>query len=210
MPADRPPQQERSRRTLARLLAATIWTLDELGLENATIPRIARKAEVSPATIYRRFESKQALLRAAFLHMLKRSNQANRERAGEKLGGSLERAARTLIDHFFAQFRQHYHLLRALDRFMETDDDPAFVEAAQAIERDNLEQIVQAMLAHRAAIAHPDPERAVRIATLTAATTINTIAFKPRNLWRTVLPEANEALAEELTRTYVAYLKSEA
>jgi AcrR family transcriptional regulator len=209
VPADRAPQQERSRRTVGRLLAATIWILDEVGLESATIPCIARKAEVSPATIYRRFTNKQALLRAAFLHMLKRSNQANREHASEKLGhGPLERAARALIDNFFAQFRQHYHLLRALALFMETDEDPAFVEAAQAIEKDNLNQIVQAMLAHRAEITHPDPELAFLVATLTAATTINTMAFKPRSLWHLVLEDANEALADELTRAYVAYLKS--
>lgn len=209
VPADRLPQQERSRLTLGRLLAATISTLDEVGLENATIPRIARKAEVSPATIYRRFANKQALLRAAFLHMLERGNQANRQHAGEMLGhGSLEHAVRALIDNFFAQFRQHASLLRALSLFMETDEDLAFVEAAQAIEKDNMGQVVQAMLAHRAEISHPEPERALQIATLTVATTINTLAFKPRNLWHIVLGNANETLAAELTRAYVAYLKS--
>src|SRR3546814_9648839 len=62
---DRPPQQERSRRTHARLLEATLKTLAEHGLDGATIPRIARVADVSPATVYRRFVDKQALLRAA-------------------------------------------------------------------------------------------------------------------------------------------------
>src|SRR3546814_16186659 len=43
---DRPPQQERSRRTHARLLEATLKTLAEHGLDGATIPRIARVADV--------------------------------------------------------------------------------------------------------------------------------------------------------------------
>lgn len=204
-----PPKQERSRRTLARLLAATIWTLDEVGLEDATIPRIAEKAEVSPATIYRRFENKQALLRAAFLHMLERSNQASRGMLAEKLGkGSLERAVHELIGLFFAQYHAHYKLLHAMDRFQERDDDEAFVAAARAIEDDSLDQVMQAMLAHRAEITHPDPERAVRIATLTASTAVRMAKLRPRTIWRTVHPEDNESLAKELARAYLAYLKS--
>lgn len=208
-PVARPPKQERSRRTLARLLAATIWTLDEVGLEEATIPRIAARAEVSPATIYRRFEDKRALLRAAFLHMLERSSRASRGLLEEKLShGTLDRAAHELIGLFFAQFRTHYKLLHAMSRFEESDDDPAFAEAARAIEEDNMDQVVQAMLAHRTEITHPDPERAVRIATLTAATAIRMMMLRPQTIWRSVQPEAGDALARELTRAYVAYLRS--
>lgn len=63
------------------------------------------------------------------------------------------------------------------------------------------------MVVHREDMSHPDPEHAVRIATLTAASAIGTIAFKPRSGWRTSQPTTDEALAEELTRGYVAYLK---
>lgn len=204
-----PPKQERSRRTLARLLAATIWTLDEVGLEETTIPRIAEKAEVSPATIYRRFENKQALLRAAFLHMLERSNQTSRVLLAEKLGkGPLERAVRGLIELFFAQYRAHYNLLQAMDRFLEADDNDAFVAAARDIEEKSLDQVIGVMLAHRDEITHPDPERAVRIATLTAANAIRMLSLRPRTIWRTVHPQEKESLADELARAYVAYLKS--
>lgn len=207
-PSSRPPQQERSRRTLSRLLAATIWTLDEHGLEGTTIPRIARVADVSPATVYRRFKDKQALLRAAFLHMLERSNEANREHLGDMLAhGSLERAARKLIDLMFMQFRKHPGLMQALEQFLENDDDPSFVSAAQGIVADNLGQVIKAMLAHRSEMTHPDPESAVRIATLTANTAIGTIAFKPRSQWGTLQPMTDEALADEFARAYVAYLK---
>lgn len=208
--ATHPPRQERSRRTLARLLAATVWTLDEVGLDEATIPRIAAQAGVSPATIYRRFDNKQALLRAAFLHMLERSNRANREFLGEKLANqSLEQAVRALIDGFFDQFRRHSGLYRALDRFMEAEENADFVTAADAIEEANLEQIVEAMLVHRADIRHPDPEQAVRIATLTASTAIRAITSRPDAIWRVVQPNPAHALADELARAYVAYLTGE-
>lgn len=209
LPTDRPPQQERSRRTHARLLEATLSTLVEHGLDGATIPRIAQAAGVSPATVYRRFVDKQGLLRAACLHMLERSNRANREQLGEKLGqGPLERAARVLIGLIFMQHRQHPKLIQALESFLGSDDDHAFVRAAHAIVDDNLDLLIQAMLAHRAEITHPDPELAVRIATVTAATAIGTRALKPRSIWRTVQPITDDALAHELAREYVAYLQS--
>src|SRR3546814_19848731 len=119
---DRPPQQERSRRTHARLLEATLKTLAEHGLDGATIPRIARVADVSPATVYRRFVDKQALLRAACLHMLERSNRANREHLGEKLGqGPLARAARGLIGLMFMQNHQHTKLIQAMENLRSDD-----------------------------------------------------------------------------------------
>lgn len=206
---DHPPKQERSRRTQARLLEATLKTLTEHGLDGATIPRIARVAGVSPATVYRRFVDKQALLRAACLHMLKRSNQANREHLLEKLGqGPLERAARVLIGLIFMQHRQHPKLIQAMENFLGSDDDRAFVRAAHAIVDDNLDQLIQAMLTHRAEITHPDPELAVRFATVTAATAIGTRALEPRSIWRTLQPITDDALADELAREYVAYLQS--
>lgn len=209
VPTDRPPQQERSRRTHARLLEATLSTLAEHGLDGATIPRIAQAAGVSPATVYRRFVDKQGLLRAACLHMLERSNRANREQLGEKLGqGPLERAARMLIGLIFMQHRQHPKLIQAMENFLGSDDDQAFVRAAHAIVDDNLNLLIQAMLAHRAEISHPDPELAVRIATMTAATAIGMRALKPRSIWRTVQPITEDALADELAREYVAYLQS--
>lgn len=204
---ERPPQQARSRRTHARLLAATLRTLAEHGQEGATIPRIARAAGVSPATVYRRFEDKQALLRAAFLHMLEASNQANRALLGARLSqGTLEQAARDLIELIFRQYREHAKVVNAMEEFLASDDSEEFVAAALAITDDNLDQLVQGMLAHRAQITHPDPERAVRIATMTAATAISVRATKPRSIWRTLEPTTDAALAEELTRGYVAYL----
>lgn len=204
-----PPQQERSRRTHARLLEATLKTLAEHGLDGATIPRIARVAGLSPATVYRRFVDKQALLRAACLHMLERSNQANREQLGEKLGqGPLERAARLLIGLIFMQHHQQPKLIQAMETFVGSDDDQAFVLAASAIVDDNLNLLIQAMLAHRAEITHPDPELAVRIATVTVATAIGMKALKPRSIWRTLQPITDDELADELAREYVAYLRS--
>lgn len=202
------PQQERSRRTLARLLTATVSALHESGLEGATIPRVAEAAGVSPATVYRRFKNKQDLLRAAFLHMLETSKAENRECLPKELSRpTLAHAAHRFVELTFAQYREHGRLLRALEQFIKADEGSEFAQAARRVFKSNLDVVVQAMLAYRKEIAHPEPERAVRIAILTASTAIEAIFFAFSSPWDTLQPISDEALVEELTRGYVAYLK---
>jgi len=204
------PQQERSRRTLENLLSATIRTLHESGLEGATIPRIAAAAGVSPATVYRRFKDKKDLLRAAFMHMLEASQAHNRMHLAKGLSRpTLEQTARRFIEVNFAQFRNNGQLLGALKQFMEADGESKFRKAARSITEGNLQMIFEVMLTHRKEIAHENPERAIRIAVLTATNAIETNFFKPNTAWRTLQPITDEELQEELTRAFVAYLKSE-
>src|SRR5579859_4650526 len=127
------PQQARSRATLNRLLVATIHALDAGGLDAAVVPAIAQRAGVAPASIYRRFRDKDALLRAAFLHVLELSAQGNAQRLPKLLlRPTLEASARRLVALVLAQYRQHPQLLRALQRFVEADGDGPFAREARA------------------------------------------------------------------------------
>ena len=201
------PRQKRSQATLERLLGATIRVLDEHGLEGAVIPRIAELAGVAPASVYRRFANKDALMRAALLHVLENSREANRLGLAAVLqGATLAASAQALMDLMFRQYRQHPRLVRALARFIDADVDEEFVAAARAIMAENLELSVQCLLAHRDQIRHAAPERALRFALLHAFTSIEAIALEPVSMWHSVLPEPDEALAKELARSFVAYL----
>lgn len=205
------PQQERSRRTLENLLAATIRTLHESGLDGATIPRIAEAAGVSAATVYRRFKDKKDLLRAAFMHMLEASQAHNRMHLAVGIGRpTLEQTARRFIEVNFAQYRQAGRLLGALKQFADAEGNSEFRQAVTRITEGNLAMVFQVLLAHRREIAHENPERAIRIAVLTATNAIETNFFKPDTAWRTLQPITEAELIEELTRAFVAYLRSEA
>jgi len=61
--AEHPPRQARSRESLLLLDAAEI-VLVKYGPEGATLPRIAKQARLSPASVYRRFRDKEALMQA--------------------------------------------------------------------------------------------------------------------------------------------------
>ena len=56
------PKQDRSKNTQEKLLTALESLLEERFFEQITIRDIAQRAELSPATIYRRFQNKEALL----------------------------------------------------------------------------------------------------------------------------------------------------
>ena len=59
-----PPQQERSTRVLLKVLEAAETILRRDGAEGLTMPAVALEAGVSVGGIYRRFQTKQDLLRA--------------------------------------------------------------------------------------------------------------------------------------------------
>lgn len=198
-----PPRQRRSQETLESLLNATVRVLDEHGLDAATIPRIASAAGVAPASVYRRFVDKDALIRAALLSMLHNSR-------GEALvvpaDETLPDTARRLMRLMFQQYRQHPRLLRALSRVLDTDRDRQFVAEARAIVAGNLELLVEPLLGHRALIRHADPRMALRFALLQALTSIEAIALEPYSLWHTAMAATDEELAEQLAEAFVAYL----
>ena len=60
----RPPQQERSQRTLERLLDAAEAIILEQGVEAANVAAVAKRAKSSVGAFYARFQDKETLVRA--------------------------------------------------------------------------------------------------------------------------------------------------
>jgi AcrR family transcriptional regulator len=205
--ANHTPRQERSRATAEKLLNATIALLDEAGLDGALIPRIAEAAGVAPASVYRRFADKNALLRAAFLHALTQSNQDNRAQLSEMLlGPSLADTAARLVALMFEQYRRHPRFLRALSLFVDTDTDARFVGQARAILRANIDLVVEVLLVHSKDIAHPDPAAALRFLVLHIGCAIETFALEPHSMWHAAPALSAEELAGQLVHTFLAHL----
>ena len=168
------PQQQRSRATLARLIKATIDTLETQGLEGATIPRIATAAAVAPATVYRRFRNRDALYRVAFLDALEKSAAANRENLriesfrDQTLGGIV----RSLVHVTMQQYRVQPGLMKALTRFVENDSDDEFRKRALELVSENFEHFIDILLVFKDQIPHQHPRRAIAFALLTMATVV--------------------------------------
>lgn len=202
------PQQQRSRDTVARLLASTIATLETHGLEGATIPRIAAAAGVAPASVYRRFEDRDALYRAALLDALETSAEASRRtlRLESFNDRTLEGVVARLVAITLQQYRAQPGLMRALTRFIEQDADLGFRVKALALISGNFERIVGVLLTFRNQVTHRDPRRAITFALLTMATIIEVQALEQVSMWHELMPLSQKKLHAELTRNFLAYL----
>lgn len=202
------PKQARSRATAERLLAAAIRVVDEAGLEGATVPRIAAAADVAPASVYRRYADKDALLRAAFLHALESSNQNNRQMMKKLLlREKLEPTVAQVVRALFEQHRRHPLLMRALVRYLDASADQAFVTEARRIMAANLGEVAALLMHHQDEIKRPNPERALRFAVLNAACSVEAHALNANSMWQSLPDVTDESLARDLTASFVAYLR---
>jgi len=202
------PQQERSRRTLEKLLKATTEVLEQHGLEGATIPRIAERAGVSVGSVYRRFDDKDALFKAAFLDLIERAAETNRRnlRPETFAGMSLEVITRALVRAMVRQFRTHPGLLRALEHFLQHHPDLVFRKRALGLIAENYGRIGEILLICRDRISHADPGRAVRFAIVSAVTIIQARTLENDTVWEKVAALDDEELERESTNLVVAYL----
>jgi AcrR family transcriptional regulator len=210
-PSVLPAHQARSRRTLERLLRATVEVLDKHGLEGATIPRIAARARLTPGTVYRRFPDKHALLREAWLRVLR----ANASQSAALLAPEAWRHAplaalvRHVVTTTLRGHTRHRELLRALMIFSLEHADSAFRRESAEQQEAVFRTVTEVLLARRTEIGHPDPESAVPFALLmvgVAAKGVLTMPRDPKTLSRLV-PDVEARLEQELPEMVLSYLR---
>lgn len=204
----RAPQQARSRASLERLLRAATEILDAHGLDGATIPRIAARARLSPGAVYRRFRDKDALLRTLFLQALRTSNTHTEALlTREFLRRPLSDIAREVVALTLQSHRQHAGFLRAMNQFCRSHPSARYRRQADALELQNFQLIVDAILEKRRDIRHPHPETAVPLALMLVA-----FALREMVLLNTLSPDwsplvpSDDRLVDELTRAFLCYL----
>lgn len=201
------PRQRRSRHTRARLLKAAVEVLNAHGLDGATIPRIADAAGVAPASVYRRFRDKDALMRAVFSEIVKSSEEHSRNAmqidvfTDRTFSGVASELIRTLI----RQYRTYPGLMRSMLRFAESDAD--FRSHAITATANNFRRGIDLLAQFSDEIAHRDPSRAITFALLSVATIIEARILEPITLWDELHPVPDDELHAELTRMFLAYLK---
>lgn len=193
---------------MARLLEATIAMVSSHGLAGATIPRIAKAAKVAPASVYRRFRDKESLLRTAFLDVLQRSNATNAGAIPPQIKGrTLEWVAGAIARSLIAQYRRQPVLMKALVRFVESDDDEEFRSRSMSLIVSNAEIAIDAIVKNFGKqIAGKNPRRSVTFVILAMANIVETQALEQFSLWREMLPLSDDDLATELKRLFLGYV----
>jgi AcrR family transcriptional regulator len=201
-------QQERSRETATRLLEAAEQVLEKRGLKAASVPEIARRAGVSPASIYRRFTDKDGLLREVFERFFERAIQTN-DAALEPShwrASSLEKTVCTLVSGMVAAYSQRPGLLRAVISYSEQHPDAAFRRRALELRERSMAGIEKIILLHRKEIRHPEPDKAVRIALQLVSLALKERISPSSKLTGPALPA--DELGTELSRMFLGYLRT--
>jgi len=152
-----PPKQTRSKRTLERIVRASLEILDEAGVEGLTVHAIVKRAHSSVGSFYARFAGKDDLLEYLGERVWREAAQrwdealASRDLAGLSLVELVEGAVRLLADA--GQSRASY--LRALEQAPATGDD-----AYLAFQGHVVEGLQELLIARTAEMSHPEPVRA--------------------------------------------------
>jgi AcrR family transcriptional regulator len=205
-----PAKQARSRKSLERLLDAAEEVLKKHGLEGATVPRIAAQAGLSPASVYRRFPDKDALMRAVALRYYARVHEKSRHNLRPELwkGTSLRQKTYIVILNMIAAHQAQAALLRPLIRFCQQHPDFTFRRRTLQLEMSNFRQVIELFLEHRDDIRHPDPELAVTFGLLIVVFTMREIylVVTGKRRWEDVFPAAVAQLDRELPRMFLRYL----
>jgi len=157
-----PPQQARSTRFLMRVLEAAEAILRRDGAEGLTMPAVALEAGVSVGGIYRRFSTKQDLLRAIKDRHLSRSDQAMASamtREATSLAGVVDMFLTTLIMDAPPGSESLFAII------MEAQGpDPVMKARGRASEDGQREAFARALQPFRHEITHPDPDAAIAFA----------------------------------------------
>ena len=203
------PMQERSRESLRRMLDAAEVVLAKYGLQGTTLPRIAKRAGISPSHVYRRFRDKDALMAAVFERIRKRSAADTTAQFDPEtvrhLG--LSHFSRKVIEGMIRNFRTDAGLSRAAVEYSEQHWDAAFVRKTRASEAQSFETMVKILMMWREQIKHPNPERAIRFAFIMVGVALREmILFNRMQTFQGILPLDDETLSEELPRMFLAYL----
>ena len=203
-------QQERSRQTASRLLQAAEEILEERGLEKAAVPDIARRAGVSPASIYRRFKDKDSLLREVFERFFDCTIQANAAtlQPEQWRGRTLEESVTALVSGMVAAYSQKPGLLRAVITYGDTHATSALRRRALELRQRSLEGIERIILLHKKEIRHPEPQKAVRFALQLIALALRE-RILPKKVHDAGASFTSEELAREFSRMLLGYLRHE-
>lgn len=202
--------QERSRKTLEKLLVAATEVLDEHGMEGATIPRIAERAGVSVGSVYRRFRDKDALLCAAMINVLERAVEQNREslRPERFAGLKFEVVVRAIVHAILMQFRLRPGLMAAMDNFVEKHPNVEFRARALGLLAENYDRLSDVLLLYADEIKHEEKRRAVGFAILSAVTVLQVRTLQDDSVWKRVVPMEDKEIEKEMTEMMVKYLKT--
>jgi AcrR family transcriptional regulator len=198
----RPPQQDRSRRTLAALVDAAEALLSERAFADISIQDICARAGCTTGSFYGRFRSKEDLLP----YLYEKYDAALLARIEAEFLApdwpdiTLREAITRFIEGSVEAYAEHLHLMREIMLFARRS--PEAISPEIRARRDAVHQKIVGLVAAKAGAAPADAAFAL-FAVFSAAREMSLFGHTP--LARSA-PASREALVRRLVRMALAYL----
>jgi AcrR family transcriptional regulator len=203
------PQQQRSRDTRDRILAALERLLESHFFEQITTRQLASEAGVAPATLYRRFQDKNALLPALYERYDQRLNQWGKALWDEdqlQQHTSVEERVTHVVREHVNFYRDNEPILRTVYLYLRLHpeiDLGASATGRQASYAEILTPIFEALGQQ----GQPLPgEARVKLFILILVTSVNERTLFPTTNPARLLQLSDEEFVRELSRNLVGYL----
>lgn len=203
-----PPLQERSERTLERLLSAARSALGKKSFDEVTLAELTEEAGVTVGAFYQRFPSKAALLE----HLENEAYGEIREASAALFqvppdadGATIRDLVRAFVAGMAETYQQHRGVMRELVQRSRSDEDRQ--RRRMDMTRDVVAGAVDWMLLHEGEIGHPEPKRALGIALLFASSALRDVILFDET-WAGRESDLDvDVLVEELVQAVEAYLR---
>lgn len=200
----KPPLQDRSRKTLNRIVKAALDLISERGVDGASVQDIARRARASVGSFYARFQGKEDLLR--YLEVQLWSDARDAWKSGLESEEWSELSFEDLIATVVQVLVEVDRTGARQRRLLESRRGPGSAsDAAREFDAALSNDIRHLLLRHSARIDHPDPSRAVDV-----CVAVVTGALRYRASGEASAPAAfeldDEDWVRELSRMSLAYL----
>jgi AcrR family transcriptional regulator len=201
VPGLHPPRQKRSAESLERLLTTGIEVLAEVGYEGFTLQELCRRADATIGLIYRRFDSKSALVDAIQARALDQIDADERIAFDDPTaweGLSLEETVERAVRESARIAHAHAPIIRAFQ--VRAAVDPGF--RAEALARATLPRRFARVLGRKAdEIPHADTERAITMTFWLANSAVD--RFLTEDVWLHARPMASndwDAFVDDIVR----------
>jgi len=201
------PLQERSRRTLERLLAAATELLEERNFHELTVQEVVSRAGSSVGSFYARFEDKEALLdyldelyARQMIALVGEIASELEERRPESLRATVREVFARLVPYH----RTRRGLIRALVLRARERREVHYDDRTRRM-NDELPRLLACLLQHGEEIAHADAEKAAGLGFALAFAGLRDRILFPESV-RLPSRTTDARLVEELTHLLTAYL----
>jgi len=201
----RPARQNRSRRSLERLLDSAETLIADKGFDDVTVADIAARAGLSVGAVYARFRSKQGLLHCLQDRLVEEAHLTTDVAFDPDRweSASVEDVVGELVAFLVQIHRERCGVLRELT--VSTRSEPAMISRKERLVAHVSERLSALLLPRAERISHPEPAAAVAFGLrLVLATLEQAVLHGEGDVFG--IPASDEKLAAELTHAFLGYL----